>query len=178
MKKQREHALEAVLMAQEIGNDTVEGALQAHEELRREDLIELQQEGILLLEGNRISLTPEGLRQAEDVLRRHRLTEALLFTVLGLSAQRFPDPRLLRCGRLWGPGEVGPFLAVTAGNPSRRRNDTPDDAHDDEVGAPPLRAGTLDLGEVSGLGSGPPGPPGSDPYGPGVPPTRWHGLYQ
>ncbi len=89
MKKRREHTLEAILMAGEKGDTTVEGVKRAHEEeLLEADLEALVREGLVELEGDQVRLTDEGQREAEDVLRRHRLTEALLFTVLGLSAQR------------------------------------------------------------------------------------------
>lgn len=89
MNKRREHALEAILMAGEQGDTTLEGVRKAHdEELLDSDLEVLEEAGLVLRKGNELELTEVGRVEAEDVLRRHRLTEALLFTVLGLSAQR------------------------------------------------------------------------------------------
>ncbi len=89
MKKRREHALEAILMAEERGRPTLEEIRKAHdEELIDGDLEALEGEKLLFRKGDIYELTELGREEAEDVLRRHRLTEALLFTVLGLSAQR------------------------------------------------------------------------------------------
>jgi DtxR family Mn-dependent transcriptional regulator len=89
MKKCREHALEAILMASEQGEPSLEGARRAHhEKLHDKDIDALERDGLISREGDRLNLTEEGMREAQDVLRRHRLTEALLFTVLGLNAQR------------------------------------------------------------------------------------------
>lgn len=45
----------------------------------------LESEGLVLIEGTRISLTAEGQRLAEKVVRRHRLAERFLTDILGLS---------------------------------------------------------------------------------------------
>jgi DtxR family Mn-dependent transcriptional regulator len=89
MRTRREHVLEAVLMAQECGDTTVEGVRKAHDDsIQDTDLARLEAEGLLTRDRDRVALTDTGRAEAEDVLRRHRLTEALLFTVLGLNAQR------------------------------------------------------------------------------------------
>lgn len=45
----------------------------------------MQAEGFVSLDGNAINLTDDGLRLAEQVVRRHRLAERLLTDILGLS---------------------------------------------------------------------------------------------
>jgi DtxR family transcriptional regulator, Mn-dependent transcriptional regulator len=45
----------------------------------------MQGEGFVSVEGSAIGLTPDGLRLAEQVVRRHRLAERLLTDILGLS---------------------------------------------------------------------------------------------
>ena len=45
----------------------------------------MQAEGFVALDGNAINLTRDGLRLAEQVVRRHRLAERLLTDILGLS---------------------------------------------------------------------------------------------
>jgi DtxR family Mn-dependent transcriptional regulator len=45
----------------------------------------LEHEGLVEIAGGRIRLTPDGLRLAERVVRRHRLAERLLTDLLGLS---------------------------------------------------------------------------------------------
>jgi DtxR family transcriptional regulator, Mn-dependent transcriptional regulator len=89
MNKQLEHTLEAILMSAQRGDETIEGARRVHSDaVSNGELQELEREGFLRREGQRVSLSPTGLELAEDVVRRHRLTEVLLSTVLGLSAER------------------------------------------------------------------------------------------
>jgi DtxR family transcriptional regulator, Mn-dependent transcriptional regulator len=45
----------------------------------------MQSEGFVSLDGTAINLTPDGVRLAEQVVRRHRLAERLLTDILGLS---------------------------------------------------------------------------------------------
>ena len=45
----------------------------------------LDAEGLVATEGTRITLTADGLRLAERVVRRHRLAERFLTDILGLS---------------------------------------------------------------------------------------------
>ena len=45
----------------------------------------MQAEGFVILDGTTINLTADGLRLAEQVVRRHRLAERLLTDILGLS---------------------------------------------------------------------------------------------
>lgn len=53
--------------------------------LQEETIDQMIQQGLLLVEGSRIELSAEGLRQAQAIVRRHRLTEVLLHNVLDVS---------------------------------------------------------------------------------------------
>lgn len=53
--------------------------------LQQETLGAMIQQGLLLADGRRIRLSPAGVRQAQQVVRRHRLTEVLLHNVLDVS---------------------------------------------------------------------------------------------
>jgi len=89
MNKEAEHALEAILMASEHGDVTIAAARAVHDdEITDEALEQLERDGLLVREGETLDLTAEGTELAEDVVRRHRLTEVLLSTVMGLNAER------------------------------------------------------------------------------------------
>lgn len=85
-----EHALEAMLMAEERGDEQGEnGAACAHLESVPSEAVEaLERLGFVSTAQGAPSLTTSGRKVAEDVVRRHRLTEVLLDTVLGLDRQR------------------------------------------------------------------------------------------
>ncbi len=89
MNKQIEHTLEAILMSTQRGDPTVDGARSIHADaVSTEELDELECEGLIKRSGRNLGLTEAGRELAEDVVRRHRLTEVLLSTVLGLNAER------------------------------------------------------------------------------------------
>jgi DtxR family Mn-dependent transcriptional regulator len=89
MTTHREHLLEAIYMAGQQGDRTVAGARGIHPDAVTEDrLAELEGEGLLSRQGAEVVLTAAGETAAADVVRRHRLTEVLLSTVLGLGAER------------------------------------------------------------------------------------------
>ncbi len=89
MNKQVEHTLEAIFMASQRGDSSIEAARRIHEDATTpKDLEDLQRDGLLVREGLTVRLTAPGTELAEDVVRRHRLTEVLLSTVLGLNAER------------------------------------------------------------------------------------------
>lgn len=60
----------------------------------------LQRDGLVIVDGRKlIRLTPEGLRRAEQMVRRHRLAECLLTDVLGLAWWRaYEEAHLLEHG--------------------------------------------------------------------------------
>lgn len=88
-KVHRQDILEAVLMARELGDTTVNGIRNARAEdiqvkVTLKDIDELVEEGFLTRDGDEIALTAAGLKIANRTVRRHRLTEMLLFTLLGI----------------------------------------------------------------------------------------------
>ena len=87
--KHHEHVLEAILMAAEDGDTTLAGLESAHDEdVTEEDLASLESEGLVERSGAGVVLSHEGRQLAEDVVRRHRLVEVMLATMLGLDRER------------------------------------------------------------------------------------------
>jgi DtxR family Mn-dependent transcriptional regulator len=84
-----EEILEAVYTERESGRAEAQSIL-AHAmpehapDARPEDLGEMARDGLVRLDGSRVSLTGEGERRARDVVRRHRLTERLFRDLLDL----------------------------------------------------------------------------------------------
>jgi DtxR family Mn-dependent transcriptional regulator len=54
-------------------------------DLQQETLDAMIRQGLLLAEGRRIQLSPTGTLRAQEVVRRHRLTEVLLHSILEVS---------------------------------------------------------------------------------------------
>ena len=88
MKREVEEFLEAIWKADEAGEPTLARVAElcpiefGHSELEllgKHDLVEL--------DGDRITLTFEGRKEARSVVRRHRLAESLFATVLDLDAE-------------------------------------------------------------------------------------------
>ena len=87
--KHREHVLEAVLMASELGDVSLEVLRQVHDaDVEASDIDALVEEDLAAWQGDTLCLTEEGRRRAEDVIRRHRLVEVLLSSLLGLDRSR------------------------------------------------------------------------------------------
>ncbi|HUT76224.1 MAG TPA: metal-dependent transcriptional regulator [Polyangia bacterium] len=89
MRDRLEDVLEAILMARELGDTTLEKinlgrAEDACSSVDEVDLDELIAGGFAARDGAELSLTPSGLAIAEHTVRRHRLTEMLLYSLLGL----------------------------------------------------------------------------------------------
>jgi DtxR family Mn-dependent transcriptional regulator len=84
-KQKVEEVLEAIWNADEAGEFTLD-AVRRHcpEEISDANLQDLEADGLVIRQGERILFTPEGKEQAKGVVRRHRLTESLLTYVLGL----------------------------------------------------------------------------------------------
>ncbi len=80
-----EEVLEAIWNADEAGEFTLD-AVRTHcpEEITDANLQQLEADGLVIRQRERILFTPEGKEQARGVIRRHRLTESLLTYVLGL----------------------------------------------------------------------------------------------
>ena len=88
-RKHRENMLEALLMAEErVHGEADGGADGADTAIGDEDIRSLEREGLLTRQDTRLVLTTEGRAVAEDVTRRHRLTEVLLASLLGLDKER------------------------------------------------------------------------------------------
>ena len=88
--------LEAVLMASESGSTTasqIQAKLTEKPSLEalQDDLIGLERDGLLTRRDEECVLTDQGLVIAQDTLRRHRLTEMLLFSLLGLDRELASD---------------------------------------------------------------------------------------
>jgi DtxR family Mn-dependent transcriptional regulator len=88
-RQKAEEILEAIWNAEEEGEFTLD-AVRRHcpEEVSDLNLQQLETEGLVIRQGERILFTPEGKRQAQGVIRRHRLTESLLTYVLGLPEEK------------------------------------------------------------------------------------------
>lgn len=87
--KLRDHVLEAILMGEEAGDTTFDGLNREHDEgVSAADVDAAVADGLAVREDGSLRLTAEGRRLAEDVIRRHRLVEVMLATMLGLDRQR------------------------------------------------------------------------------------------
>jgi DtxR family Mn-dependent transcriptional regulator len=84
-RQKAEEVLEAIWKADEAGEFSVE-AVRHHcpEEISDGNFQDLEADGLVIRQGERILFTTEGREQARGVVRRHRLTESLLTYVLGL----------------------------------------------------------------------------------------------
>lgn len=79
----REEVLEAVWCRREAGDDTVAGVLaESGERDARRILTQLESQGLLHVENDRVRFSSEGEAWAEAVVRRQRLSERLLSDVL------------------------------------------------------------------------------------------------
>jgi DtxR family Mn-dependent transcriptional regulator len=84
-----EELLETVYTEREQGRDDIASVLahafEGHAPGKdSEDFNVLERMGLVRLDGARVSLTPEGEKQAEGVVRRHRLAERLFIDLLAL----------------------------------------------------------------------------------------------
>lgn len=90
LTREEEHGLEALLMNEEASG--INGRKCCHEEALDADLLQaLAEQGFLAVDGAEFVLTEKGRAAGESVVRRHRLTEVLLDTVLGLDLKRAFD---------------------------------------------------------------------------------------
>lgn len=86
--RKKENMLEAILMAGERDEDDEAGGDEQGVEFGDEDVRQLVREGLVERQDGKLVLTPEGRVIAEDVTRRHRLTEVMLSSFLGLDKER------------------------------------------------------------------------------------------
>lgn len=87
-----ENVLEAVFMAEEVGDTTVERILRTRSEDVQIEIVEndfdkLLDERMITRSGEEIALTEEGRVIARRTVRRHRLAEMLLYTMLGVDRE-------------------------------------------------------------------------------------------
>jgi len=87
--QQLDELLEAIFTEREEGRDRSEGVV-AHAAghpggVGAAQLRDLERARLVALDGQRVTLTPEGERRASDLVRRHRLAERLFRDVLQLS---------------------------------------------------------------------------------------------
>ncbi len=88
-RQKAEEILEAIWNAEEKGEFTLESVRRnCPEEVSDGNLQQLETEGLVIRQGERVLFTPQGKQQAQGVIRRHRLTESLLTYVLGLSEEK------------------------------------------------------------------------------------------
>lgn len=84
-----EELLETIYTEREVGCDDMRTVLEhagAHAgEKATGDFVLLKSQGLVRLEGERVTLTEEGERRAQQVVRRHRLAERLFKDLLDLS---------------------------------------------------------------------------------------------
>ncbi len=91
-----EEILEHVWTEREVGRDSAEDILAAAAsehapDARASDLDGLAADGLVRLDGERVTLTEEGELRARDVVRRHRLTERLFRDLLDMGERAMED---------------------------------------------------------------------------------------
>ena len=88
MRNILEEILEAVWKADEDGSTSLEDIKRCcAKEIPEGDLTALASEGFLTITGDRVRFTDKGRADAETIVRRHRLAEVLLATVLNLDPE-------------------------------------------------------------------------------------------
>lgn len=90
MSREVEEVLEALWTSSEEGrNSTSLDQLKedAHTKVDNELIKYLRENDYVLCEGNKLGLTAKGRKEAEDIIRRHRLSERLMVDVLGMSVE-------------------------------------------------------------------------------------------
>jgi DtxR family Mn-dependent transcriptional regulator len=89
MKKVLEEILEAIWKADEKGDSSIEAVRKScPDEVTDDDLGMLEEKRLITREAGRATLTYDGRKEAESVVRRHRLAESLFATILDLDAQK------------------------------------------------------------------------------------------
>ncbi len=88
----RDHLLNALWVAEEDGEQTFERLCQvSRKPVADRDVGDLVQEGLLQPEEEALQLTPSGRAMAGALVRRYRLSEALMHIVYGMNAERASD---------------------------------------------------------------------------------------
>lgn len=87
-----EEILEAIWKAEEKKSNTLEMVRRlCPDEIEEGDMQQLEREGLVLLREEQIAFTAEGKKRARTIIRRHRLTECLLISVLHMSPDQAHD---------------------------------------------------------------------------------------
>jgi len=85
--------LEAVWRCREERCAGIDAVLHmAHVDAGRAELTRLADAGLVVFEGDKVSLSEDGERRASGILRRHRLAERLIVDVLGLTVEQSELP--------------------------------------------------------------------------------------
>lgn len=91
-KQQLEEGLELLYLLRERGLSSVDVFLKECREPEPAALLgELKRQGLVEAEGEELQLSPRGLTSAEGVIRRHRLAEVLMRTVLQVEERDMED---------------------------------------------------------------------------------------
>ncbi|RLB62153.1 MAG: DtxR family transcriptional regulator [Deltaproteobacteria bacterium] len=89
MRKTFEEVLEAVWKADEAGDSSLEAVRKRCPiDVTDEDLGVLLKRGLITREGDLLTLSYEGRKDARSVVRRHRLAESLFATALDIDAEK------------------------------------------------------------------------------------------
>ena len=91
-KQQLEEGLELLYMLRERGLSDVDIFLKECEESDPAAILEeLRRQGLLINDGEELQLSAQGLVRAEGVIRRHRLAEVLMHTVLQVEEREMEE---------------------------------------------------------------------------------------
>ncbi|HID96348.1 MAG TPA: DtxR family transcriptional regulator [Candidatus Latescibacteria bacterium] len=108
--------LELLWILREEGEDRLTEVLQAAEAANAEETLRnMAREGLINLRSDRVILRQEGKKRAEEIVRRHRLAERLLWEVLELE-QRYIHPEACRFEHILSP-EVTESICTLLGHP-------------------------------------------------------------
>lgn len=85
LNEKQEEIMEAIWCAGENKTYSIEAIRKkCHMEFYREDLVELERLGLIVIDKDKIAFTKEGKSLASAVMRRHRLAEVLVTSILKL----------------------------------------------------------------------------------------------
>lgn len=92
MKEQQEEILEAIWKTSEVGKYSVEAIKKkCAVKIDEADLLGLEKLGLITLTGDQVVFSRDGKTIAERVVRRHRLAESLLSSVLSLRDSKMEE---------------------------------------------------------------------------------------
>jgi DtxR family Mn-dependent transcriptional regulator len=90
MRRALEEILESMWKVDENKETSTEAAVRnkCPDDIEAEDLQTLEKQGFVTRDGDLITLTENGRKEAEGVVRRHRLAEVLFSTMLNIDAEK------------------------------------------------------------------------------------------